>query len=287
MTSKKVTCIFNILLVLVLISCSTKPKNEGDIYNLRTYAEKGLEAANKEAVQGNYNNAHNLLIEYKRMAILADDSSLITRVCLSMGNVLFAIGKTNEAFAEWEQASQEAQKSKNGELISAGRIFKAKGNLLSGKDSAQAVLDEVNKESVNLKTDQLYIAFSWQVKGLALRALGSFKDAEEAIKRSLAIHEKAKTLENASYDWYTIASIRSLGGNTAGALEALENSIVLDRRIENSWGLAASYRAMGDVYRKAGRENEAHDAYMRAKGIYSALKNDEMIKEIEFKIGEK
>jgi len=280
----KITSICLLILILSFGSCSTSAKNTGDVYNLRAYAEKGIQAADKEAVQGNYTNAYALLTEYKRMAVLSDAPSLISRVCLSMGNVLFSMGEIDEAFSEWERAVLEAQKSKNSELLSVSKIFKAKGSLLSGRIAAQSVLDEVNRESVNIKKDALYTAFSWQVKGLALRALGSYREAETAFKSSLAIHEKEKTLENASYDWYTIASIRSLAGNSQGAIEALESAITMDRRIENSWGLAASYRAMGDVYRKAGKTQEALDAYARAKGIYEALKNDDEVSEIEKKM---
>jgi tetratricopeptide (TPR) repeat protein len=284
---KKFVYIFLLPAILVLGSCSTKPKSTGDIYIMRSFAEKGLDSANKEIAKGNFNNAHSLLIEYKRMAILTDDSSLISRICLSSGNALFNLDKTDDAFAEWEQAAYEAQRAKNPELLSASRIFKARGSLVSGRMGAQAVLDEVNRESANIKKDVFLTAYSWQVKGFAYRALGSYKEAEDAMKQSLAIHEKEKSLENLSFDWYTIASIRSLANNTAGALQALETSIEIDRRIENSWGLAASYRAMGDVYRKTGRESEALEAYERAKSIYTALRNDAQVAEIERKMRNK
>jgi len=211
----KIINIFIFLIILVFASCSTKPKVTQDIYNLRAFAERGLDSANKEIAQGNYASANSLLSEYKRMAVLSDDSSLIARVCLSYGNALYYIGKTNEAFAEWEEAAYEALRAKNPELLSVSRIFKAKGNLMSGRSAAQAVLDEVNRESTNIKKDRFFVAYSWQVKGLALRALSRFKEAEDAMKQSLAIHEKKKSLENSSFDWYTIASIRSLANNTA------------------------------------------------------------------------
>jgi len=111
---------------------------------------------------------------------------------------------------------------------------------LSGISSAQSVLDEATLESANIRNDNLYIAFSWQVRSLALRELRSFSEAENAARRSLDIHEREGYLENASYDWYLIASIRSLAGDTQGALQALNSSIELDRRVENSWGIAAS-----------------------------------------------
>ena len=66
-----------------------------------------------------------------------------------------------------------------------------------------------------------------------------------------------------------------------GALSALETAIIIDRRIENSWGLASSWRAMGDVYRKMDREEEALDAYSRARAIYSAIGNEYEVEEID------
>jgi len=263
-----------VTVALFSVSCSTAPKDPGDVYNLRSHAEALLEAANKDAGRGNFENALLLLDECKRMAILADDCSLIIRSCLSRGNVLLTLGKTDEAFSEWEFAVGEAQRFGNAELLSVSKIFRARGNLISGRADAQAVLDEADRESANIKKDPLYLAFSWQVKGLALRALGSYRQAEDAVKRSLEIHERDRYLENASYDWYTIASIRSLAGDTAGALSALDASIALDRRIENSWGLAASWRAKGDVYRRASRHDEADEAYRHALAIYLAMPNE-------------
>ena len=260
-------------ILIIFASCSSAPKNPGDVNILRKQAEEGLESANREAAKGNFEIALSLLTGFKRNAILSDDQSLIIRVCLSRGNILFSLGRTEEAFSEWEQALSEAQRLGDGELLAVSRIFKARGNLLSNKASAQSVLDEVNRESANIRASRLYIAFSWQVRGLAYRSMGMYREAEDVVKRSLDIHEKDASLENASYDWYIIASIRSLAGNTSGAIQALEASIALDRRIENSWGIASSYRAMGDVYTKAGMSNDARVVYERAKAIYNVMGN--------------
>jgi len=272
---------------LVIISCSTAPQNPGDVYNFRSHTETLLEAANKDAGRGNFENALLLLDECKRTAIMVDDPSLIIRCCLSRGNVLLTLGKTDDAFADWEYALSEAQRFGNAELLSVSRIFRARGNLVSGRAGAQAVLDEVNRESANIKKDRLYLAFSWQVKGLTLRVLGSYREAEAAVKRSLEIHVRDRYLENASYDWYVIASIRSLAGDTAGALTALDASIALDRRIENSWGLAASWRAKGDVYRKQGKHSEADEAYRRALAIYTAMANENEAAETERRMNQR
>jgi len=76
-----------------------------------------------------------------------------------------------------------------------------------------------------------------------------------------------------------------MSGNTQGAIDALKEAIKFDRRTENSWALAANWRAMGDVYRKAGNNQAAKEAYERAKVIYAAMERNsdaaEMDKRIE------
>ena len=264
--------ILTALLLILSFSCSTAPKNPGDIYELRTLTEKELAVANREAARGSFEIARGILEECIKKATLADDESLIIRCNLALGNVLLSLSRDDEAFSQWEQALNMAAKN-GGELLSVSRIYNARGKLLAGRAEAQTVLEEVNREAVNVKSDKLFIAFSWQVRALALRELKSFKEAEDAVKRSLDIHQKENYLENASYDWYMIGSIRSLAGNTKGALEALEASLVLDRRVENTWGIAANWRAIGDVHRKAGNVNEAMQAWKRAKDIFEAMGN--------------
>ena len=272
-------------LLLLSVSCSSAPKNSGDVYQLRKSAEKEMDLGNREAGRGNFEIALGFLNECKRRAVLVDDLSLMIRSGLSLGNALFSAGRRDEAFEEWEQAIALAEKLGDSELLSAARIFRARGRLVSSREAAQAVLDEVNREAANIKSSKLFIAFSWQVKGLALRELRSYNEAEAALRRSLDIHEKERYLENASYDWYVIASIRSLAGNTSGALQALEASIALDRRIENTWGLASSWRAVGDVHRKAGNSGEAAQAYQRARAIFSAMGNEQEAAEIDKRMG--
>jgi len=265
---------------ILIFSCSTKPKDSGDVFIIRNQTEKEFAIANKEAGRGNYEAALGLLEECKRKAISVDDTGLIIRCGLSLGNVLYSIGK-DTAFTEWEKTLQLAQKHGDEELKAISIIYYARGMLLSGKTQAQTVLDEVNREAAKIKNDKLYIAFSWQVKGLAYRAMGSFPEAENAFKQSLAIHENGKYLENASYDWYNIAFIRSTLGNIQGAVQALEEAIKLDRRAENSWALAANWRAMGDVQRNAGNNDAAKEAYMRSKDIFTAIKRTNEAAEVE------
>ena len=284
---KKISC--KTLLVLLplfvfLAACSTQPKQTGDIYDLRKNAETQFDLGNKQADRGNYESAFILLKEAQRLAIITDEPSLRIRTALSLGNVLFTLGNSPEASMEWEAALDEAQKEGNRELTAVSRIHLARYRLLSNLSPAGTVREEVNRELANIKSDELYIAFGWMVIGLAEGSSGRYAEAEAAFKRSLNIHEKRRYLEQAAYDWYLIASFRSQAGNPEGALEALTNAIKLDRRVENSYGLATDWRAIGDVYNKAGKVEESRVAYLRSARIFRMMGDDEAAQTAETRI---
>ena len=262
-------------------SCSSSPRDSGEVLTLRMRSETQLELGNREADRGNYEAALILLNESRRLAIIADDPSLLVRTGLSRGNVLLSLGYIDDAFVQWENAAFEAERIPNRELLAVSRIHIARGRLFSQENAARSVLDEVRREMAAITSDQRYIAFSWLVLGLAHRGLGNFAEAEAAVRNSLNIHERYRHLEQAAYDWFVIASIRSLAGNLDGAIQALYSAIDLDRRTENSWGLASDWRAMGDVQRRAGNHEAARQAYLRSAAIFRALGHEDTAAALE------
>jgi tetratricopeptide (TPR) repeat protein len=219
--------------------------------------------------------ALDLLEEARRLAVSVDDPSLRIRTGLSRGNILFSLGRRDEALIAWDAALAEAESLNNRELAAICRIYRARGRLLGANgDTAQAaaeVRNEVNRELGFIKTDKLSEALGWTVLGLAEKESRRFAEAEAAVKKALDTHEKGNYLEQAAYDWYLIASIRSVAGRYDDARTALEQALALDRRAENSWGLAADWRALGEVYRKAGKTAEAEAAAARSTEIFRSL----------------
>jgi tetratricopeptide (TPR) repeat protein len=275
-------------LLVLFAACSTPPENPGEVYDLRNQAEAQLTLGGRQADRGDYETALVILSEARRLAVSVDDPSLRIRTALACGNALFSLGRVAEAGAAWQNARAEAEQAENRELTAVSRIHLARGTLLSpGGDSpetARSVREEAQQAQAVIKSDRRYIAFAWLVTGLAERALGRSAEAEAAVKHSLDIHEKDRYLEQAAYDWFLIASIRSLSGNYSGAAQALQSAIAFDRRVENAAGLAADWRALGDVQKKAGADAEARAAYHRAAEIFRSLGNDSTAVETEQRI---
>ena len=272
--------------MLLVAACSTPPKNPGEVYVLRKQAESQLDLGNKQADRGSYGPALVLLDEAWRLAVASDSQSLRVRTGLSRGNVLFALGRREESAEAWRNALDEAEKMSSPELTAVSRIHIARGVLLSASggdaaSAAQSVRDQTDREMARIKSDRLYIAFAWTVIAIAEKELGRFDEAETAIKRALELHEKDRHFEQAAYDWFLIASIRSFAKNYSGAAAAIEAAIAFDRRVENSWGLAADWRALGDIHKKAGRAEESRRAYLRAAEIFRSIGSDQEAVEAE------
>jgi tetratricopeptide (TPR) repeat protein len=217
--------------------------------------------------------------ESMRVAVKADDPALLARNLLARGNIYFRINRTEDAQADWDTALAETEAAGLQELAGLCRIYMIRARLhkLSKTDGAapdgelEAICSQVRDEIALLKKDRLSAATGYTVLGLAEKERGNWDYAEEALQKALAIHDKDRYLEDAAYDCYLIASVRSVSGNYTGALEALDDAIAYDRRAENTYGLAADWRARGDVLKKAGRPDEAASAYRRAAEIFRSL----------------
>ena len=274
----------------ILSGCSSAPKKPTEISSARIVAANQLNLANQTANQGRYEEALLILTEARRGALSTDDPELRIKTSMSRGNILFSLGRHEEAFAEWENASAEGDASGQRVLASLSRIYSIRGELVllangmyangmyanDKEAAAEELKSRVNKEMALVKSDSLSTAASYVTLGLAEKQLERFPQAESAIKNALSIHEKNLSLEDAAYDWFLIASVRSVAGNYEPALEALRAAIGFDRRAENGFGLASSWQAMGEVYAKAGKAEEAKSAYSRAAEIFRAIGLEEL-----------
>jgi tetratricopeptide (TPR) repeat protein len=271
---------------LSVLGCSSAPKGQPEARTQRRAALAQLEAADKETDRGNYAGALALAGEARRFAVSADDPVLIIRSTLSRGNILSCLGRADEAQAAFEGALAEAERIRDTGLAALCRVYIARRLLLAGGGMAAEIRDQVKQEISLMKTDQNSLALGWTVVGLAEKELGNWTEAEKGVKTALDIHAKDGRLELAAYDWYLTASIRSLSGRYQSALDALEEALSYDRRAENTYGLGMDWKAMGDVYKREGKDGAADIAYRRAAEIFRSINMEREAAEVAGKIGE-
>ena len=279
-----------VILFIFFAGCSSAPKKPVEIFTSRSMAANQLNLANQTANQGRYEDALLILGEARRLALSTDDPQLRIKTSMGRGNILFALGRHDEAFGEWDAAAAEGDASGEGKLAALARIYKIRGTLVrlpnekSGNDTdaaAEELKTRLVREMAAVRSDSLSTAAGYVTLGLAEKQLGRRAEAESAIKRALDIHEKNLSLEDAAYDWFIIASIRSVKGEYDASLEALKAAINFDRRAENGFGLASSWKAMGEVYKKAGKAEESRAAFARAADIFRAIGLNEQAEELK------
>jgi len=271
-------------------SCSSAPKKPVEIFTDRIMAANQLNLANHTANRGRYDDALLILEEAWRLALSTDDPALRIKTTISRGSILFYLGRHDEAFRSWEIAAAEGDASNHAVLAALARIYTIRSTLVllgaegqgSGTDGiVEEYKVDLSREMSIVKSDSLAVAAGYVTLGMAEKQLGRWAEAESTVKKALEIHEKSIYLEDAAYDWFLIASIRSMAGNYNAALEALRTAINFDRRAENGFGLASSWQAMGDVHQKAGQTEESRAAWRRAADIFRAIGLAEKAEKLE------
>jgi tetratricopeptide (TPR) repeat protein len=261
-------------LLALLASCSSAPKRPAEIYSIRQMGETQLDLVNKAADRGDYETALGLLAEARRLAVSADDPSLRARTKLAEGNICHNMGNADEAEAAFNNALAEAQASNQPELAAQTRVYLARSDLLTKKSPPDDVAARVNEAMPSFKKDGIEAALGWMVLGLAEKEKGDYAAAEDRFMQAVAIYAGANYLEQAAYGWYLAASARSVSGQYDSAIAALNEALAFDRRAENTYGLASDWRAIGDVYKKAGKTADSKTAYTRAAEIYRSINRE-------------
>lgn len=264
-------------LIAFFSGCSSAPKKPLEIYTDRDIAANQLNLANYAANRGRYEEALRLLAEARRLAVTTDDPEMRIKTSMSKGNILFAMGNQAEALPELEKAAAEGETSGEKVLAALARIYIIRCKLRlqeeGAKDSAaiKELTNQLLSEMAVVRSDTLASASAYVTLALAEKLAERWAEGESAARRALDIHERGLFFEDAAYDWFVIASIRSVAGNYDSAIAALNQAINFDRRAENGFGLASSWQALGDVYQKAGRTEESRLAYRRSAEIFRAI----------------
>jgi len=272
--------------------CSSAPRRPNEVFIIRNSAANQLNLANFNASQGRFADALLILEDAWRMVLSTDDPYLRVTTKITRGSILFSLGRYDEAYQVWENASAEADVSGLRLLAARARIYSIRARLVwlshEHPEGGHAVDAQANQLRAGLLTELTAVradppsaAAGYITLGLAEKQLRRWTEAENAARNALRIYERNRFLEDAAYAWFIIASIRSVAGNHNAALEALRTAINFDRRAENGFGLASSWHAMGNVYQNAGRPEEASAAHRRAADIYRAIGLYDRAEELE------
>ena len=288
---KKMTITKGLLILsLLLTSCSSAPKRNMQVSTVYSSAAEMIESANAEILSGDYEKAAFFLTAAENQSMSIDNYDLLSAValarcslCLSYNPPKYeqAENQINLAQAYIDKCSNPA-KQKSIVALNRVRVQVAKASEDSGSINTAYLISSLDENKKGVKGDSYYEAQFIQVSGDVYKLAKNYTEADKAYTTAANTFIKERYLSEIGICWYKAAQARSLAGNKAGALEAMEQAIFYDRAAENSMALGTDYYAVGLIHLKgnptANDKTQALNAFNHSADIFTSIKETDLAK---------
>jgi len=260
-----------VLIVLALASCSSAPPKSDTVTDVKSQANDAQVSGQHYFSLGRYDLALQFFQQSLDQNASVDNVDGVIRSRIAIGQVYLATGQLQAAEDTLSGARTEAKARGNMPLsidssISLGELYLRKDDPQEALGILQEVLSMPHLKMTPEQTGVLY-----HDVGVAWKGTGDMAKALEWLSRSLQNNLTGKLLESAAADYYMIASVHSKQGDFASASANAEQALALDKKIENSPGIAMDLYAMGLIATRRGDSEAAYDYCQRAYETFSTL----------------
>ena len=280
---KRLLLFLTAIVFLFMASCSSAPKKTSEINTRKNRAADYMEFGNQYFRQGLYDMA----LVFFGMAydenIAADFEPGISRVSSSIGRTFLLLGDFTYAEKYIQKSYDFAKQLGDRDLIALSANNFAELNIYKNliPEAEKFIVEAVAQASANSNT----LAEAYHNLALIEQRKGEPRKALATINRAIEINKKNESYLNLAANYYLAASIFSQENNFTKATEMLFIALDNDRLVENSYGLAKDYKALGIVSLKDSNKEEAYTFFIRSLNIFMVIKNiDEEKSVLEFLI---
>jgi len=246
--------------ILLLGSCSSLPASKAavvaEVMVTRTQASDSLKSADEALRKRQLSQAEN----FYRLALLSyeavDDLAGQCTVLDSLGFLYLSANKLDAAGAYWDQEAALAALVADAKLTARALANQGRYAQATGKPTeAVAFFDRALVGRASL--DGAVVAVILQAKAQALRAQEKMSEALTLLDEAAALNEKAGAWQEQASNLFLAASLQSKSGQTADALLRLTKALTLDKRSENTDGIAADLLAMATIHSRGTAEEKS------------------------------
>ena len=274
-----------LLLIFTNTSCSSGPKRQMFITTIQDSCVDSIEAANSCILNGNYNQAEELLLKASSQAVSIDNYDLLLSVALTHVSLYLsynppAIEKAETYLEQSYTLTDSTNNKKESELLCAmaeARILIAKNQI---QNNYKMIVDKIDDAKKVFKNKPYNHAQCASILGDIYRLAGNYKEADKIYNEAAKLFTDNRYLSEIGITWYKIAQNHSQSGNLENALEALNTAIYYDRCAENSMALGADYYIKAVILLKGTPDernrNEAKKALRHSAEIYNASNRSEL-----------
>lgn len=260
------------LVLLLAAACSSAPKKTEVVVVTRNRAAEAALIGNSYFRQGRYDLALRFFTQALEYNTSVDNLEGVIQSSNSIGKVTMALGDFDEAERLFSRALAQSGDSTDLAALSAnnlGELYMRKGDY----DKALATFDRLLAAAAAKTsgvTDAQH-ALLLHNRGTAYKNLDRPEKAREDLSRSLSMNLAAKLIEEAAADYYALASLDAKEGDLESANRNAEQALALDKKVENSLGIAKDLYALGIISSRRGDLPAAYDYFSRSYLVSTTL----------------
>lgn len=271
--------------IFLSTGCSSGPKRQMYISTIHNSCVDSIEAANACILNGNYDQAEDMLVKARTQAVSIDNYDLLLSVSLTHVSLYLsynppAIEKAKLYLEQAYALSAQTNKIEESELLCAmseARILIAQNEV---QKNYKTIVDKMDDAKKVFKNQPYNHAQCDTILGDVYRLSGNYKEADKLYNEAAKLFTDNRYLSEIGITWYKIAQNHSQSGNIKEALKALNTAIYYDRCAENSMALGADYYIKAVILLKGSpsdaNKNEAKKSLKHSAEIYNAANRSEL-----------
>jgi tetratricopeptide (TPR) repeat protein len=256
--------------VLLMGGCSSAPPPSDDVSTMRNQAVGNTASGNSYFQQGRYDLALRFYSQALESNVSIDNLEGTVLSYNDIGNVYMAVAQLDLAETTFRKALGLADgldpRLTFTSSLNLGKLYLRKADPASAMaafDLAMAVAEK-GVERRDLAVLYHHFAIAW-------RDLGELEKAEERLAQALEINVAVKAFEQQADNWDMMASIAARKGDYQTAMGRAETALQIDKKRENSLGIAKDLAALGTISLKRKDAAAAFGFFQRSYLVYAAL----------------
>jgi len=259
-----------ILMAGLLFGCSSAPKDDGVVSDIKNRAAEYAEFGNRYYQAADYVQALKFFSQTLEMNVSVDNEPGIVESHGSLGKVYMKTG-------DFEAAERHLLKAYELSLhLHNDMKLKTAGNLgeywLNRGDTEKALtyIDEGLSHAAE-DPESPGAAVLYHNAGTVYKHLEEYDRAIEYTRRALEINTGLSSYGEMAANYYLLSSIASKQDNPETAIEYAEEALSNDKKVENRPGIAGDLFALGLIYRKSENHEKAYYYFEKAYHVYEAI----------------
>ncbi len=251
-------------------SCSSAPPAKEEEVIQKNQAVQFAESGNKYYNDGLYDQA----LGFFRLSLFYNGAVFNERGIVESHN---SIGKTYIALGSYDLAAQSfalaielARNTADKELVATCLNNQAELALARKQnDQALSLLTEAVSTGSGIKQQKLAVIH--HNLGLVYKRLGRLDQAIASFKTALGMNLQNKGYVEAASNYYMLSSVFSEKADYVQAIENAQKALELDKKFENSLGIAKDCYALGILSARSGKDADAYRYYRNGLFVYDSL----------------